>query len=278
MKQIKITGIGADVEVFLQHKLTREIVSAEGYIRGSKYNPFVFDRANKFFTTSLDNVLAEFTIPPARSKEEFFNSLTKSLNYINSSIPEELCTAIQPAARLDDRFLQTEQALVFGCEPDYNAYTLTENPKPSSQDMNLRSAGGHIHIGFNVTKDEKANDHDFTLKEIQERAEVIKAMDLFVGVPSIIMEPDNQRKELYGKAGAFRPKNYGVEYRTISNFYLVSKEYIDWVYNSVIDAINWLNEGNTVDEGLGMYIQEIVNTNNKKDANYLIEKFNLKLA
>lgn len=274
MEQIKITGIGADVEVFLQHKETKEIVSAEGLIRGSKYNPFVFDKANRFFTTSLDNVLAEFTIPPARSKDEFFNHLTKSLKYIGKTIPKELCTAIQPAARLDDRFLQTEQALTFGCEPDFNAYTLAQNIKPNSPDRNLRSAGGHVHIGY---ENPAQYDADYYNPD-EQRASIIKALDLHIGVPSTIMEPDNKRKELYGKAGAFRPKPYGVEYRTISNFYLASKEYIDWVYTSVIDAINWLNAGNLVDRTLGEYVQQIINNNDKQGAKELINHFNLKLV
>lgn len=274
MEQIKITGIGADVEVFLQDKETKEIVSAEGFIRGSKYDPFVFDKANRFFTTSLDNVLAEFTIPPAQTKEDFFNHLTKSLSYIERSIPKGLCTAIQPAARLHDRFLQTEQALVFGCEPDFNAYTFSQNVKPNSPDANLRSAGGHIHIGY-----ENSTPYDADVYTPDEqRSNIIKALDLFIGVPSVIMEPDNKRKELYGKAGAFRPKPYGVEYRTISNFYLASKEQIEWVYNSVIDAIKWLNNGNIVDRSLGDFVRMVIDNNNKQEAKGLINHFNLKLA
>jgi hypothetical protein len=39
------------------------------------------------------------------------------------------------------------------------------------------------------------------------------------------------RRELYGKAGAFRPKPYGVEYRVLSNRWLNSEALIRWVYN-----------------------------------------------
>lgn len=266
--------VGADVEVFLRDIHTKEIVSAEGYIKGTKDHPFCFDKANKFFAISLDNVLAEFCIPPCKTKLEFYNNLQKSFGYINQSIPPQFQAVATPAARLDDKFLQTEHSQLFGCEPDFNAYTCTENEKPKSLDANLRSAGGHIHISWDgaTPYNEKAYIVD------EERTNLIKAFDLFVGIPSVILEPDNKRKELYGKAGAFRPKKYGVEYRTISNFYLAEERLTNWVYDAVQNAITWVNNGNNVDYGLGDYIQETINTNNKENANHLIKHFQLNIA
>ena len=45
-----------------------------------------------------------------------------------------------------DQLLHPE-ALLFGCDPDYNAYTLNINPKPEGEHGLLRSAGAHIHFG-----------------------------------------------------------------------------------------------------------------------------------
>lgn len=262
---IKNVTIGADVEVFLKNKTTGEIVSAEGHIKGTKEQPFIFDQTNKYFATSLDNVLAEFCIPPATNKAEFYNYLRKSLGYINNNIPKELCTAIVPAHSLDFKWLQTEQAMIFGCEPDFNAYTGRINEKPFCEDFCLRSAGGHIHVGYENPS-----------KKISR--EIIKAFDLHIGVPSVIMEPDNKRKELYGKAGAFRYKDYGVEYRTISNYYLAAKKHIFWIYDSAIRAIQWLNEGNTIDATLGEFVENTINSNDKISAKELIKNFNLQIV
>jgi hypothetical protein len=271
-RQIVINGIGADVEMFLQHKHTKEIVSAEGIIKGSKYDPFVFDDTNRFFSTSLDNVLAEFTIPPSITPTDFYNNIMKSVNYINGMIPQELIAVPLPAASLNDVWLQTENAQTFGCEPDFNAYTMCENIKPSAEDKNLRSAGGHIHIGY----DGATPLGDYYTPD-QERCAIIQALDMHIGLPSVLIEPDNKRKELYGKAGAFRPKSYGVEYRTISNFYLVSKEYIEYIHKQVTNAISWLNDGNTIDKSLGNYIQNLINTNDKNGAKQLINHFNISM-
>lgn len=274
MKKYTDILVGADIELFLQHRHTKEIISAEGYIKGSKDVPYCFDDSNEYFATSLDNVLAEFSIPPSRTVDEFIANINKSLAFINNTIPPDFCTVALPSARLKSRYLRTKQAQRFGCEPDYNAYHGHENLKPQCDDKNLRSAGGHIHIGY--ADPVEYNHYDYVGTE--EHCNLIKALDLFVGVPSIIMEPDNKRKELYGKAGAFRPKSYGVEYRTVSNFYLEKPELTNWVFQSSKDAINWLNAGNEIDKGLGSIIERVINTNNKKEAAEIIDYYSLKVA
>lgn len=50
------------------------------------------------------------------------------------------------------------------------------------------------------------------------------------------------RRELYGKAGAFRPTSYGVEYRTLSNFWLRRKEYMQWVYAQTHRAFEFASD------------------------------------
>lgn len=263
--QIKDVLIGADVEFFIRHTTTGEIVSAEPYIKGTKDNPFVFDNNNKYFATSLDNVLAEICIPPARTKEEFYNYLRKSINYVNSTLPKDYCTVAQPAHFFNEKYLQTENAQTFGCEPDFNAYTGRENAAPASSDKTLRSGGGHIHIGY-------ADPEESTNRTI------IRAMDLFLSIPLVITEPDNKRKELYGKAGCYRPKKYGVEYRTISNYYCNSRKMIYWAYEATHAAIRWLNEDNKIEGVLGDYVQKTINNNDKENALKLIDNFKLKLA
>lgn len=274
MDKIIPLAIGADIELFLQHKQTKEIVSAEGFILGTKENPFVFDKKNQYFATSLDNVLAEFCIPPAKTKAEFYNNIRKSIGYINKTIPNDLCTVALPSANLDIKYLQTEQAKIFGCEPDFNAYTGFQNNRPFCEDLTLRSAGGHLHFSY---ENAEQYDKDNYVGD-EQRCDIIKAFDLHIGVPSVILEPDNKRKELYGKAGCFRPKSYGVEYRTISNFYLASKKLTLWAYDAMQNAIKWLNEGYVIEDGLANVIRNTINNNDKQMANELIKDFNLTMA
>lgn len=113
--------IGSDFEVFLRDKNTNEIISAEGIIQGTKKEPYNFDENDSYACTSLDNVLAEANIRPATTAAEFFHGINKALSYINNYIPNHLETIALPAARLDEKWLQTENAKLFGCS--YSRFT-----------------------------------------------------------------------------------------------------------------------------------------------------------
>jgi hypothetical protein len=128
-------------------------------------------------------------------------------------------------------------AIRAGCEPDYNAWTLSENIPPDYITTNTRAAGGHLHISF-----------DQAVNSPENRVKFVKALDLVLGVPSVIFDGDKERRKLYGKAGAFRPKDTnnsdpydGVEYRTLSNFWLRSNELMSFVYQGVEEVYNNLD-------------------------------------
>lgn len=268
-KRIVNPTFGADIEVFLMHRQTKEIVSAEPFIKGTKHDPFNWDKTNKFFAVSLDNVLAEFCIPPVTDKEAFRNYIKRSLDYLNQTVPDYLCTSAIPSAFLDEKYLQTDNAKLFGCDPDFNVWERGVNEKPKASNATLRSAGGHIHIGY---VDSEGNEPSLETNEL-----LIKAMDLCVGVPSVLQEPENERKKLYGKAGAFRFKPYGVEYRTVSNYYAGDDRLTDWVYEASENAVNLVNAEFPFDDYADRIIQSI-NNNDKVVAGNLIRELDLQLA
>lgn len=262
---IKNFLIGGDHEVFLRDKKTKEVVTAEGIIKGTKENPFNFDEKDPFACTSLDCVLAEYNIAPAKTKSEYYNAIQKALKHIEKNIPKNLEIAALPAARLEDKYLQSETSQKFGCSMDYNCWNNQPNDIPIP-DGNLRSAGFHITLGYDEP-------NEFV------NLMWVKAMDLYTSIPSVIQEPDNERKKLYGKAGAFRHTPFGVEARSLSNYVLNDKKYIDWVYDNTIEAINFVNSGKTylLDEEADIIISAI-NDKDEAKAKYLIDKFEIKMA
>lgn len=262
---IKNATIGADIEWFLQNQKNNEIVSAEGLILGTKSNPYHFDKDNNYFATSLDNVMAEGNIPPAKTPSEFYLAIQKLQNFINESIPKELKTVAIPSARLSDKWLMTENARTFGCDPSLNCWTLQEvRPLPSGD--NCRSAGFHIHVGYTEPNSES-------------NIALAKAMDLFLGVPSVLIEPENERKTVgYGLASNFRHQKHGMEYRTLSSYFSSSKDLVEWCYNNTQKAIEFINNGClSLIEDLGDSIQEIINNEDKQRAESLMKEFNLSL-
>ena len=180
--------IGCDPEFFL--KRGTSFVSAIDKVGGSKDEPRPIGAG---CAVQEDNVAVEFCIPPAESCDKFYNSIMYSLDEIMKQVPG-LEFSHAASAEFDDTELDHPRALEFGCEPDYNAWTKRKNPRPYCANHKLRSAGGHVHVGVKGV----------------DRYQLIRAMDLFLGVPSVLMDEDTRRRELYGKAGAFRPKPYGV--------------------------------------------------------------------
>lgn len=244
--------IGADPELFFRDN--SKCVSVIGHLGGSKDNPF--DIGNGC-AIQEDNVAAEFCIPPAANVEAFINGIAFALSDLSRRANDlGLVLADNVASHsFDEQELRHPDAQRFGCDPDYNAWTGEVNPKPKASDPNLRSAGGHVHVGTE-----------------KDPLEVIKAMDLFLGVQSTIMDPDKRRRDLYGKAGCYRWKPYGAEYRTLSNFWIWNPDRIKWVYHRTKQAESFAETYNFTKEDEEL-ITNTINNNNSETYQLLLDKF-----
>lgn len=218
--------VGCDPEIFLVDK-EENYVSAIDRIGGSKEFPRPID--DEGCAVQEDNVAVEYNIPAVDNVESFIHYNRKVLGYLAQHASEQgLSLKIIPSAKFPKQELRDPRAKQFGCEPDYNAWKGGEqNPRPKAKDKTLRSAGGHIHLGI--------KDLDHIL--------LIKAMDLFCGVGMLQYDKDTERRELYGKPGAFRIKPYGVEYRTLSNAWLQSDETIRYVWRQQERAVEFVRSG-----------------------------------
>lgn len=251
--------VGADIEVFVKNAITGTIISAEGLIGGTKKNPLALER--KGCALQEDNVMAEFNVPATNNPVDMYDNIVYTLNTITSRLPEGFDIEIAASAVIPEEFLQTEQAMQIGCDPDFNAWIDAANTPPEIESLNgLRSCGGHIHISYD-------NPNKTTSKEI------IKALDLFLTLPSIIMDTDTRRRTIYGKAGAHRLKSYGVELRTLSNFWIKDRESVKFIFNGIAKAINFINEGKILSIHDSTFLVQAINNQNVEAAKELIDKF-----
>lgn len=252
--------IGADPEVFVSDQLG--VHSIIGRIGGSKYAPLPLP-LGKGFAVQEDNVAMEFNIPACATKADFVKAIADATGFLGNHVKKKFNFDLdrRSAVSFPDEELNTPEAHIFGCEPDYNAWTKTKNPRPASPDKNLRSCGGHIHIGF-----DGFDPH-----------EVVKACDLFHGVPAVLMDKGELRKQLYGKAGAFRNTSYGVEYRTLSNFWIFSPRLCEWAYDNVERALDAVATGMSFDDDKDA-ILEAIDGNNKAAAMSLVAKYGLEVV
>lgn len=254
--------LGCDPEVFMAD-LQGNLKSAVGLIGGSKERPMELP-IGQGYCVQEDNVAMEFNIPPATNAGEYIESIQKTLQFLSSGIKDMYGFQIVPisAASWPKEELMSPAALTFGCDPDYNAWTGEKNPRPKADDPSLRSCGGHIHVGYE--------------KDSLDGKRLIRMMDAFLGVPSVLMDPDERRKLLYGKRGAYRDKPYGVEYRTLSNFWIFKPPLIDWVWRNTERAVAAVEAQFPIEEYDDEILQAIDN-NNKAVAGQLVNKLNLEV-
>jgi hypothetical protein len=258
--------LGADPEFILTKD--EQVCSAIGLIPGSKEAPFTLSNGAGLQT---DNVAIEFATPVANTVAEFIDSIHVTLGLIANDLPEGYGIRSMPSAIFPDKELEHPLAQEFGCSPDYNAYTGQMNPRPEAKDKNLRSFGGHVHIGC------KSPEVSKFLLDAKGKVLTVKMCDVFLGIPSLLIDnsPESQaRRELYGKAGCYRPKSYGVEYRVLSNFWTGSKELVAWVYHSVNDLLDCIEDGQAeplIKAITPNVIQYIINNNNTEAAEQVVD-------
>lgn len=218
MAQFKQVTIGADPEFFVMDSTTAQPFPIVGLIGGTKDAPLPVAGAKEGFAIQEDNVMAEYNIPPTTDPYTFAEYVSYGRHYALAAAHKKNrklsvyngCAALFPA-----KHLQTPQAQLFGCSPDFDAYA-QGRALPRIQPTELedaggawRFAGGHVHIGY---------DKD-TFGWVPPPFVVAAFCDVFLSVPMIAHEYDMQgkRRQFYGTAGRFRPTKHGIEYRTMGN-------------------------------------------------------------
>lgn len=265
--------IGTDYEMSVVNRITKEPISVVNKMPGDKYDPADIGEG---CGAQVDNVNAEMNTPPCSNREDFLKYIKYGINQVNEhylySQGLELCASSSQI--YTDEQLNSEIAQTFGCDVSYNCYTMEAMPKPSARNKNMRTCGFHIHVGFPDNEEaEPTKVYNF-----------LRYMDLYLGVPSILIDPDDRRRELYGKAGDCRIKirktnnqDFIVpEYRSIGGNLLATDESILWVYDQTIKAIEAYN--NEIELPDGDYIQDIINNSNKEEAQKIVEQYNISLV
>lgn len=261
--QIKNVTVGTDPEVFIRDIISKKIISAEGLIGGTKQRPLAL-KARPGCAIQEDNVMAEFNVNYTTLDNP--KALWSDIDYVLKHIDKKVAKvgyeiAIHPSAKLEWKWLDTEQARIMGCDPDYNAWIGDINKKEANT-TNLRCCGGHIHIGYDNP-------------EIQVSVDLIKLMDLYLGVPSILLDSDTDRKKLYGKAGCFRFTDFGCEYRVLSNFWIGSLKSVQWMFRQVRLAVAAYNKGMRIEPNseLGLKVQKCIDHHSVELAKELMENY-----
>lgn len=258
--------LGCDPEVFV--KQNGIFKSAYNLIKGDKKNPQKVDKG----AVQVDGMALEFNIDPAASEDEFCINVQHVLAHMTKMVPDYEVVAT-PVAHFDLDYIraQPKEAKELGCDPDFNAWAEgLAFPKPDGE-RPMRTASGHIHVGFTEGEDIEDYGH------LQRCWMIVKNLDFYLGLASLEYDTEILRREMYGKAGCYRPKSYGVEYRTLSNAWLKSESLIRWAFRAAHKGVEETMNGNFLFERHGD-IQHIINTSDVKAARKIIKAEKLEVC
>jgi hypothetical protein len=262
IKKRKPHLLGGDPEVFIRDRKTGGIVPSCGRIGGLKGAGVPISETGGYKVKALeDNVAVEFNFAPfsdqytgadcVRTICDRGNEWLKTRGYEMVPICEHEFTESQ---------LSTPKAQVFGCDPDFVAYDTSDQLRTVDALVvgNHRFCGGHLHFGFENPD------------KIPHAALAI-LIDMFVGLPSLIFDQQSRRRKWYGLAGLYRPKPYGLEYRTMSNWWL-RVENFDYMHRMFRECFQLMHCFDNQPQELGKLfekmplkdIQVVINDENKK--------------
>ena len=219
---------GCDPEFFIKDDKGRHVFPY--MIPGSKEDPHKVDGG----AVQRDGMAAEINIDPVTNFKDWDSRIEAVTQQVVDMLPKGYSIDIVPSVTfLPEIFDEApEDAKELGCTPDYNAWDCQTNPPPNLEaNPYLRCAGGHVHNGW-------VSGADVTdLQHVLSCCDLVKQFDWYLAAWALSVDDDKLRRTLYGKAGACRIKDYGVEYRTLSNFWIKSKELRLEVWNRTQQAI-----------------------------------------
>lgn len=250
----KVILLATDPELFT--KSGGVISSVAGKLGADKYNK---KAVTEDVRIQEDNVLVEFDTNPHGEFELFDSNIRRGIVYCEEAVGvvgHELALGVSSHIFSAEELASFHRdAFVFGCDPDFNALTGMRNAKPVASDAGLRTAGGHIHIGYSDV-----------INVTSESQKVLGVMcDYFLGLPALLLDSDDRRKELYGKAGACRFKEYGIEYRVLSNFWIQEQANRAWAWEQAHKAFDTMNGDymSLVSVVSPEDVQKVINNNDK---------------
>lgn len=120
--------------------------------------------------------------------------------------------------------------VMLGCSPSRNVYGLIGEFPGNPRKLKHRFAGGHMHMsGF----------------AIKDKERLVKALDKIVGIYFVAASEgidDPVRRKYYGQAGEYRLPEWGLEYRTLSNSWLIHPAVQHLAFNlarGVVDLVQY---------------------------------------
>lgn len=229
---------GTDPELFL--------VDSKGVVRGSeKVIPAAKSAATGYGKVIRDGVQVEFNADPQSCRELLGQQLRYCFTHLDRLVQLErekggdFNISLAQVVTVTPRELTSlsPESQQFGCAPSYNIYDVSAAVGVDGKTYMKRAAGGHLHLGSlpHTIYYSKAYHGAYSyVSEVDHRRRLVAILDLLVGNTCVMLDRDPgqvERRKHYGRAGEFRLPKHGLEYRTLSNFWLRNYVLMSFVTN-----------------------------------------------
>jgi hypothetical protein len=227
---------GCDPELFFSKG--GQIIGAEKVIADKLKTPAVSNHTTRNLAGFvLDGVQIELNPRPEPCRANLGNEIAASFRALKQHLAkmDGVTASFEGVVEVSKAELDSlsDKAKVFGCAPSSNAYNKTAIITVDAATYRKRSAGGHIHLGLSSP----VKDHPKRL---------VKILDVILGNTCVMLDRDPnaaERRKVYGKAGEYRTPAHGLEYRTLSNFWLRNNRLFSLVFGLARLSVNVLSSG-----------------------------------
>jgi len=216
---------GSDPEFFIRPigQGTQPIPAYLSGVKGTKESPQELPNGGGI---QVDGMALECNIPPSDNPVTFVHNLRETIQIVKDLLRVEgfQIYAENHVNFSEDLWDETPSEYKrLGCDPDYyldqEAKRIVEySPPQRPKDSTFATAGGHIHFGLFHTPIEDTNILK-TTEYLRDNCFLAYAFETLMRFWSY--EPNGWvRRSFYGKPTSFRPKSYGFEWRSPSNWWL----------------------------------------------------------
>lgn len=187
----------------------------------------------------IDGVQAELNPEPSACRANLGAAIVASFEKLKNHVAgmKGVQLDFRQTIELDELDMEelSDDCKKFGCMPSRNSHKGGKLGRIAVDPTvyKYRSAGGHLHLGHNNSKP--------ILDAFSDNVRMINFLDLIVGNTCVLLDRDPgniERRKVYGRAGEYRTPKHGLEYRTLSNFWLRSYVLFSLVTSLARHAIN----------------------------------------
>lgn len=258
MKKYTEVSVGCDPEVFLEKPDGTFINAFNGLVSGIISGTKAIPEPTEYGAVQVDGMAVELNTHPTCDPMAFSSMILEGIKDVETRFGARVSKDSVKEFTTDYLFSQHPRATELGCDPDFDAWNNGDTNTPPNVQAPIRTAGGHVHIGWGTPQVDAFNPTHF-----DQCCAVIRQMDYVLGIWGLTIEGDKgaRRRELYGRPGAFRPKLYGVEYRVLSNFWMFDKSLCETLVNRTVAGMRMLDDGLDLAELYGTSVCDIILNN-----------------